>query len=367
MPEQQIHLLELRTYDVQLARVRETWRQNPGLALTLLDDQDRCPTRLRDFTWGYFHGRAKNDRATIAAHSGASNAVAWSPDGKAIASCGQDGLVKLWDAESGKEIASLVAHGGGATAIAFSARGELLATAGADGTLKLWDVASRKIVATFFGHLKSVRSVAISPDVASLVSASDDGTLRFWDVVSRKATATRWGRPQSREPLADDPTQAVRSIAWSPDGLLVASGGYQVVRLWDAASATAKTMLSVPEGSVTALAFSPQGKTLAAGTDGAIYRWDVDSLVPRSLPVAVEGRVNGLQYSSDGRQLAAATDHAAILFHETGGSGACRNGAARGTPRRGNRDRLFAERGNGRHLGRRRHPEAVESRKWIDR
>ncbi len=57
--EQQIHLLELRTYDVQLARVRETWRQNPGLALTLLDDQDHCPARLRDFTWGYFHGRRK--------------------------------------------------------------------------------------------------------------------------------------------------------------------------------------------------------------------------------------------------------------------------------------------------------------------
>jgi WD40 repeat protein len=314
--EQQIHLLELRTYDVQLARVRETWRQNPGLALTLLDDQDRCPARLRDFTWGYFHGRAKNDRATIAAHSGRVNAVAWSPDGKAIASCGQDGFVKMWDAESGKEIASLVAHAGGATAIAFSARGELLATAGADGTVKLWDVASRKITATYYGHLKSVRSVAISPDAASLVSASDDGTLRFWDVVSRKATATRWGRPQSREPSVDDPTQAVRSIAWSPDSLLVASGGYQVVRLWDATSATAKTMLSVPEGTVTALAFSPQGKTLAAGTDGAIYRWDVESLVPRSLPVAVEGRVNGLRYSADGRQVAAATDHGAILFHE---------------------------------------------------
>lgn len=314
--EEQIRLLELRTYDVQLARVREAWRRNPGLALTLLDDADRCPPRLRDFTWGYFHSRAQNDRATLIGHTGRVNAVAWSPDGKQIASCGQDGFVKLWDAGSGKEIASLVAHGGGAAALAFSERGELLATAGADGTIKLWDVASRKIVATFFGHLGTVRAVAIAPDVSSLASAGDDGTVRFWDVVSRRATATRWGRPRSREPAADDPSQFVRSIAYSPDGLLVASGGYQVVRIWEAGSAAAKTMLSVAEGHVTALAFSPQGTTLAAGTDGAIYRWDVESLVPRSTPVTVEGRVNGLRYSADGRLLAAATDNGALLFRE---------------------------------------------------
>ncbi len=235
---------------------------------------------------------------------------------KQIASCGQDGLVKFWDAGSGKEIASLVAHGGGAAALAFSGRGELLATGGADGTVKLWDVASRKIVATFFGHLGTVRAVAIAPDVSSLASAGDDGTVRFWDVVTRRATATRWGRPRSREPAADDPSQFVRAIAYSPDGLLVASGGYQVIRIWEAGSAAEKTMLSVAEGTVTALAFSPRGTTLAAGTNEAIYRWDVESLVPRSTRVTVEGRVNGLRYSADGRLLAAATDHGALLFHE---------------------------------------------------
>jgi WD40 repeat protein/outer membrane murein-binding lipoprotein Lpp len=314
--EEQIHLLELRTYDVQLARVREEWRRNPGLALTLLNDADRCPARLRDFTWGYFHSRAQNDRATLLGHTGRVNAVAWSPDGKLIASCGQDGLVKFWDPGSGKEIASVVAHGGGAAALVFSVRGELLATAGADGTVKLWDVASRKIVATFFGHLGTVRAVAIAPDVSSLVSAGDDGTVRFWDVASRRATATRWGRPRSREPAADDPSQFVRSIAYSPDGLLVAAGGDQVVRIWETASASEKTMLSVAEGTVTALTFSPKGNTLAAGTDGAIYRWDVESLVPRSTPIAMEGRVNSLRYSADGRLLAAATDHGAFLFRE---------------------------------------------------
>lgn len=314
--EDQIHLLALQTYDVQLARVRETWRRNPGLAMTLLNDAQRCPQRLRDYTWGYFHSRAQNDRATLTGHTGRVNSVTWSPNGKEIASCGQDGLVKFWDAGSGKETASLVAHAGGVAALAFSLQGELLATAGTDGTVKLWDVASRKIVGTFFGHLGTVRAVAIAPDATSLVSGGDDGTVRFWDVATRRATATRWGRPRSREMAVDDPLQIVHSVAYSPDGLLVASGSYGVIRLWEAENAAEKSMLSVSEGAVTALAFAPQGKTLTAGSEGAIYRWDVESLVPRSTPIAVDGRVNALRYSADGRLLAAATERAALLFRQ---------------------------------------------------
>jgi WD40 repeat protein len=312
--EERLHIMELRTYDAQLARVRDCWRRSPGLAATLLEDPKGCPPKLRDFAWGYFYGRAKNDRATWRG-SAPVNAVAWSPDGTLVASAGQDGSILLRDGVSGKQIAVLAAHAGGVNAVAFSQRGEWLASAGADATVKLWAVTSRRLEATFFGHLGAVLCVAIAPDSSSLVSGGDDGTVKFWDVASRRTVATRWGHPRNHEPDdPDDPTRYVRAVAFSPDGLTITSGGYCVVRVWSA-DATEKATLAVPDGAVGALAFSPDSATLAIGSEGSITLRDIDSLVVRSGPQSIDAPVTSLAFSNDGAWLAAATGEKTLVFN----------------------------------------------------
>ena len=105
--------------------------------------------------------------------------------------------------------------------------GQLLATGSGDDTVKLWDVVTRTNTATFTGHTQAITSVAFSPDGATIVSGSEDGTVKLWDAATRTNTATLEGH-----------TDEVTSVAFSPDGTLVASGSEdETIKLWDVAKA----------------------------------------------------------------------------------------------------------------------------------
>jgi hypothetical protein len=119
--------------------------------------------------------------ATLDGHSGLVNAVAFSPDGKTLASGSSDNLLKLWDVASRKLLATLDGHGSWVSAVAFSPDGKTLVSGSGDNTLKLWDVASRKPLATLEGHSSAVTTVAFSPDGTTLVSGSGDNTIIQWD------------------------------------------------------------------------------------------------------------------------------------------------------------------------------------------
>ena len=154
--------------------------------------------------------------APLTGHTDDVDSVAFSPDGKTLASGSDDGAVRLWDVASHRQIgAPLTGHTDAVSSVAFSPDGKTLASGSGDDSVRLWDVAShRQIGSPLTGHTDAVDSVAFSPDGKTLASGSDDDSVRLWDVASHR---------QIGSPLTGH-TDAVDSVAFSPDGKTLASG-----------------------------------------------------------------------------------------------------------------------------------------------
>ncbi|MBV6623459.1 MAG: NACHT domain-containing protein [Rivularia sp. (in: Bacteria)] len=236
-------------------------------------------------------------------------AVAFSPDGKLLATGDSSNMVRLWDTNNGKQIQIFEGHTHTVNSVAFSWDGKQVISASVDTTIRLWDIKSGKCIRIFKGHIHWVASVAFHPDKKIIASGSGDKTIKFWDVSTGKCIQT-----------LQEHTHPVTSVAFSSNGKMFASSSDdETVKLWDTAT---KKLLKTLRGhtKVIAVAFSPDRKILASsGFDKTIKLWDIDSGKCIRVLKGHTHRVLPIAFSPNGKMLASGSDDQTVKFWDING------------------------------------------------
>jgi WD40 repeat protein len=302
-------------------------------------------------------GKNSGEPGILHGHTGAVRCVAFSPDNKTLASCGDDNGVRVWDAEAETEIATLSGHTKRVSAVAFSADGTLLASASVDATIRLWSLkgATPTVVFRYFspdGVASGFHSLAFAPSGSTLAAGNFAGHIVVADLLAQSVKVLRpptvqgfvdtilgvrfspdgqqlasgsafrgtelWDASSRRRLDKKDQRRAVNAVAFSPGGKLIASGVDDgKIALWPLAGGQVRT-LQGHEGAVYAVAFAPDGTLVSAGADRTIKFWDKSSGTVLATVRGHGGAVLSLAVSPDGKRLASAGQDRAVRLWDLG-------------------------------------------------
>jgi eukaryotic-like serine/threonine-protein kinase len=284
---------ERHKYFHHVAVAYAEWRDgNIGRIKPLLED---CPSDQRNWEWYYLERLCHPELVTLPGMTGGAWSLAFSPDGKYIASGGNDFTVRIWDATTGQLIHNLTGHSHFIADVAFSPNGKRLASTSTDNTVRVWDVTTGGVIHTLKGHTSSVWNPVFGPDGTWLASSDCDGTVKFWDVGSGKELRTLSG-----------PTKGVHGEALSPDKSRLASTGHDgSVTVWLAATGRVEHQFKGHAGIVWSAAFSPDGHRLASvGQDKTVRVWDLTTGQRLHTLIGHSSDIWTVTFSPDGSRLA---------------------------------------------------------------
>jgi WD40 repeat protein/thiol-disulfide isomerase/thioredoxin/tRNA A-37 threonylcarbamoyl transferase component Bud32 len=265
-------------------------------------DGKRLASAGQDQTIRVWDWATGTELLVLKGHGGAVNSVAFRPDGKELASCGDDGTVKVWDARTGAQTMSIRVDAYGAGTVAYRPDGKALVVALAHFTpTRVLDLTTRTEVLRLSGHWAWVGGAVYDPDGKRLATASADGTVKLWDAGTGQEVRTLAGH-----------SRGVASVCFSPDGKHLASAGWDgTVKVWDPATGGEEQSLKGHTAAVSSVAFSPDGKHLASA-GMTVKVWDVQA-AREILSFAHEhGKVNGVSFSPDGTHVAGAGEDGTV-------------------------------------------------------
>ncbi|MCO6042887.1 protein kinase [Aeoliella sp. ICT_H6.2] len=239
--------------------------------------------------------------------------LAFSPDGKRLASSGWWDTIWINDTDTDKRTFDTEAHPGHAPTLAFHPDGTRLVSGGTDQTVRVWDTYSGQLLEQFRGHTARVSAVTFDASRRRVISAAHDQTVKVWGINSsvKESTVLSGNRIYTRDLAFNEDGKRLASVVgnpWNP----AATGE---IRIWDLSTQTSKVLPPAHKRGVLAVAFSPDGLYFAtSGSDGAVLLWDANSADMIRVINEEEAPGWSIAYSPDGRYLAVGFSESLLVW-----------------------------------------------------